>query len=88
MRGVRLRSSDAERIVLITDRRLDSHATDWVPDASAADADFTVVEMRIDRQGVGEGKTSLTTKIAIDTEGRTLALDGYAAAPAWLKVTR
>ena len=66
--------------------------TDWVPaSGAAADADFTVIEMRIDRQGVGEGKTSLTsftTGVAIDTETQTLALEGYAAAPAWLKVTR
>jgi hypothetical protein len=82
-------SGDKERIVLVTDRRLDSHATDWVPASSAAaDADFTVIEMRIDRQGAGEGKTSLTTRITIDTETETLALEGYAAAPAWLKVTR
>ena len=81
--------ADSERIVLVTDRRLDSHATDWAPATSAAaDADFTVIEMRIDRQGAGEGKTSLTTKVAIDTETRTLALEDYAAAPAWLKVTR
>jgi hypothetical protein len=81
-------TEDKERIVLVTDRRLDSHATDWVPASSAADADFTVIEMRIDRQGAGEGKTSLTTRIAIDTETKTLALEGYAAAPAWLRVTR
>jgi hypothetical protein len=80
-------TGDTERIVLVTDRRLDSHATDWMPASSAAaDADFTVIEMQIDRQGAGEGKTSLTTGITIDTETKTLALEGYAAAPAWLKV--
>ena len=80
---------DRERIVLVTDRRLDSHAPDWAPASSAAaDADFTVIEMRVDRQGVGEGKTSLTTKVVIDPDAQTPALDGYAAAPAWLKVTR
>ena len=74
--------------MLVTDRRLDSHATDRAPaSGAAADADFTVIEMRLDRQGVGEGKTSLTTKVVIDTAANTLALDGYAAAPAWLKVT-
>jgi hypothetical protein len=82
-------TGDNERIVLVTDRRLDSHAADRAPaSGAAADADFTVIEMRIDRRGIGEGKTSLTTKVAIDTEATTLALDGYAAAPAWLKVTR
>ena len=38
--------------------------------------------------GMGEGKTSLTTKVAIDADAKTLALEGYAAAPAWLEVTR
>ncbi len=82
-------AEDQERIVLVTERRLDSHAPDWAPRSGAsADADFTVIELRIDRQGVGEGKTSLTTGVAIDTAAHTLALDDYAAAPALLKVTR
>jgi len=78
-----------ERIVLVTDRRLNSHAPDWTSaSASAGDADFTLIEMRLDDHGAGEGKTSLTTSVAIDTAANTLALDGYAAAPASLKVTR
>ena len=82
-------TEDMQRVVLVTDRRLDSHAPDWAPVSSAAsDANFTVIEMHIDREGVGEGKTSLTSGVAIDTEAKTLALDGYAAAPAFLKVTR
>jgi hypothetical protein len=82
-------TEDKERIVLVTERRLDSHAPDWAPVSGAAgDADFTIIELRIDHQGVGEGKTSLTTNVAIDTAANTLALDGYAAAPTWLKVTR
>jgi hypothetical protein len=82
-------TDEKDRIVLVTERRLDSHATDWAPAPRAdVDADFTVVELRIDRQGVGEGKTSLTTSVAIDTAANTLALDGYAAAPVWLAVIR
>ena len=82
-------TEDKERIVLVTDRRLDSHAPDWAPVSGAAgDADFTIIELRLDRQGVGEGKTSLTTSVAIDTAANTLALDGYAAAPTSLRVTR
>ena len=78
-----------ERIVLVTDRRLNSHAPDWTSaSASAGDADFTLIEMRLDDRGAGEGKTSLTTSVAIDTAANTLALDGYAAAPPLLKVTR
>ena len=82
-------TEEQERIVLVTDRRLNSHAPDWAAASrAAADAEFTVIEMRIDGQGTGEGKTSLTTKVAIDTDAKTLALEGYAAAPALLKVTR
>jgi hypothetical protein len=82
-------TEEKERIVLVTDRRLNSHAPDWAAASGAAgDAEFTVIELRIDGQGTGEGKTSLTTKVAIDTDAKTLALDGYAAAPALLKVTR
>ena len=82
-------TGERERIVLVTERRLDSHAPGWAPASGAtADADFTVIEMRLDGHGAGEGKTSLTTRVAIDTAANTLALDGYAAAPALLKVTR
>jgi len=81
--------AETERIVLVVDRRLDSPAANGaLAAAAAADASFTVIEMRIDRQGAGEGKTSLAAGVAIDTEAKTLALDGYAAAPALLKVTR
>jgi hypothetical protein len=84
-----LAADEQARIVLVTDRRLDSHVPHWAPaSAPASDAEFTVIEMRLDAQGAGEGKTSLTTAVAIDTAANTLALDGYAAAPALLKVTR
>jgi hypothetical protein len=74
--------------VLVTERRLNSHAPDWAAAPAAADADFTVIEMHLDAHGAGEGKTSLTTSVAIDTAANTLALDDYVAAPALLKVTR
>jgi len=82
-------ADEQARIVLVTDRRLDSRAPHLAPaPAAAGDADFTVIEMRLDAHGAGDGKTSLTTAVAIDTAANTLALDGYAAAPALLKVTR
>jgi hypothetical protein len=81
-------TEDNERIVLVTERRLNSHAPDWAAGSAPADADFTVIEMHLDAHGAGEGKTSLTTSVAIDTAANTLALDDYVAAPALLKVTR
>ena len=85
----RASSGGTERIVLVTDRRLGAHAPDWAPASSAGtEADFTLLEMQLSGKGVGEGKTSLTSAVVVDASARTLALDGYAAAPTMLKVTR
>jgi hypothetical protein len=93
-------SSDGrERIVLATDRRLGAHSPHWsqapavraeeIGKAGAeADAEFTVIELRVDGNGVGEGKSSLAAAVIVDGDAKTLALEGYAAAPALLKVTR
>jgi hypothetical protein len=78
-----------ERIVLITDRRIGANQPLWPTAAAApADAEFTVVEMRLDGKGNGEGKTSLGTGVVIDSAVKTLAIDGYSTAPVQLKVTR
>jgi hypothetical protein len=83
-----------ERIVLVTDRRIDASMPDR-PSAPAraasvptADAEFTLIEMRLNPAGVGDGKMSLDANIVVDSAAQTLALDGYQAAPALLKVTR
>jgi hypothetical protein len=55
---------------------------------AGADAEFTVVEMRIDGKGVGEAKSSLTAPVVVDATANTLALDKYMEAPVLLKVTR
>jgi len=72
-----------ERVVLVTDRRLDA----GTPESPAA-GEFTVIEMLIGPKGTGEAKTSLTTPVVVDAAAQTLALDGYGAAAALLKVTR
>ena len=76
-----------ERIILVTDRRLGGGTTAWKPltPAPPTNYEFTLVEIRLDPKGLGTGKTSLTTKVAIDTQAKTLALDNYAAAPAMLQ---
>ena len=77
----------SERVILATDRRLGAHSTAWRPVAPSAvtDYEFTFIEIRLDSKGLGEGKTSLTTKVIVDNEARTIALDDYAAAPAILQ---
>jgi hypothetical protein len=79
----------ADRIVLITDRRLGAHAPEWALGAgSSPDAEFTLIELRVDAKGGGEGKTSLSANVVMDATANTLALDGYAAAPTMLRITR
>jgi hypothetical protein len=79
----------ADRVVLITDRRLGAHAPEWaLPAGPAPDAEYTLIEMHLDAKGVGEGKTSLSANVALDAASNTLALDGYTAAPALLRITR
>jgi hypothetical protein len=78
-----------ERVVLVTDRRLGANSTVWpAAQGAAAEAGFTVVEMRIDGKGVGEAKSSLTSPVVVDAAANTLAIDKYADAPVLLKVTR
>lgn len=76
-----------DRIVLVTDRRLGAHLPPW-PQASgpAADADFTLIELRVDAAGSGEGKASLMADVAIDAAAGTLVLDGYEAVPVLFEV--
>jgi hypothetical protein len=70
-----------ERIVLLTDRRLGAHSAAWKPATSGAETDyeFTVLEIRMDAKGVGEGKTSLMTRVVAENEAKTVALENYAA---------
>ena len=75
-----------ERIVLATDRRLGAYSPAWTVKATdpPTDYEFTVLELRLDAKG-GEGKASLTTKVAVDSETKQLSLENYASAPAILQ---
>ena len=85
----KIASEGGERIVLVTDRRLGANETGWPAGSGpGATADFTVIEMRLGGTGTGEAKASLSAPVVVDAAAKTLALDGYAAAPALLKVMR
>jgi len=78
----RVSSSDGgDRIILATDRRLGGSTPSWKLAAASTptDYEFTVIEIRLDPKGVGEGKTSLTTKVAVDQAAKTIALENYSA---------
>src|SRR5262245_10385 len=86
--AVRLRTPDGgERIILATDRRLGALSREpW--QASRADVpeyEYTLLELRLNGRGIGEGKMSLGAKVGVDQTAMTMALEDYAAAPVLLK---
>jgi hypothetical protein len=76
-----------QRIILAANRRLGEADASWkpAPPATATDYDFTVIEVRLDAKGLGEGKASINTKVVADADAKTIALDNYAATPVLLK---
>jgi hypothetical protein len=75
-----------ERIVLATDR----HITFWeaVNRPRSIDYPFTVIELHINANGVGQGKMSLATKITADKENNLIILEDYATQPVLLNDVR
>ena len=83
--AARIPSADGgERIILLTDRRLGGGTVGWkfVGAGTATNYEFTLIELRLDAKGAGEAKASLTSRVILDKEAKTLALENYAAAPA------
>lgn len=73
-----------ERIIVLTDRPLGSWGREaWKPSGQAAAPTyaFTLIELRLNKHGHGNGKMSLATKVTADVEARTVSLENYAAAP-------
>jgi hypothetical protein len=68
-----------ERIVLVTDRRLGAWNDLWKPAGSppATGYEFSVIEMRLNASGVGEGKSSLTGKVGVDSAAKSFVLENY-----------
>jgi len=46
---------------------------------------FTLIEIRLDKNGRGEGRMSVATRITLSRDGRTLELENYASQPVLLK---
>ena len=70
-----------ERITFITGRSLGAFAREpWraVDEPNPPVTGYTVIELRLDADGNGEGKMSLAADVMFDTEAGTVALDNYA----------
>lgn len=72
-----------ERIVLATDRRIGFWEASRRP--RSIDYPFTVIELRLNRDGEGEGKMSIATKITGDKENGIVTLENYATQPVLLQ---
>ena len=75
-----------EQIAILTDRYINFWEATNRP--RTVDYPFTVIEMRINKDGEGEGKLSLYTKITGDKRNKTLVLENYGAQPVMLKGVR
>jgi hypothetical protein len=79
----------AERIIVATDRRVGAWSTLWKPAATASgpasDYPFSIIELRLNPKGDGEGRGAIFGKVTIDGQSKTIALDGYFALPVILK---
>jgi hypothetical protein len=80
-------SNGVERVILITNRRLGALNDLWKPagPGQSTTYDFSVIELRVNAKGEGEGKASLTGKVAPDTAAKMVALETYDALPVVLR---
>ena len=72
-----------ERVVLATDRRIGMWEA--VNRPRTIDYPFTIIELHLNRDGEGEGKLSLATKITVDKENNIVVLEDYATQPVMLQ---
>jgi hypothetical protein len=71
-----------ERVVLVTDRRIGFWEA--ANQARTLDYPFTMIELHMNKDGEGEGKLSLATKIIADKENGIVTLENYASQPVLL----
>jgi len=71
-----------ERVILVTDRPIGFWEATNQP--RSITYPFTVIELRLDRDGNGEGKMSLATKIIYDEDTNMITLENYNLQPVQL----
>jgi hypothetical protein len=74
----------SQRILLITQRRLGAVNSRWNPtfEGAANSYEFSVIELRLNAKGEGEGRASLVGKVAPDVSAKIVTLENYDALPA------
>jgi len=71
----------SQRIILITQRRLGAVNQRWNPtfEGPANSYEFSVIELRLNAKGEGEGRVSLVGKVAPDVSAKIVTLENYDA---------
>jgi hypothetical protein len=79
-----------ERIILVTDRSVGKWSNLWLPAAAVTPSDypFSIIELRFNSKGEGEGRGVVSGKVVVDATAKTIALDNYAALPVMLKAVK
>ena len=75
-----------ERVVVATDRPIGFWEAANRP--RSIDYPFTVIELRLNSDGEGEGKMSFATKITVDSDAKILTLENYDTQPVLLQSVR
>ena len=71
-----------ERVVLITDRRIGFWEAANQP--RSIDYPFTFIDIRLNRDGEGEGKMSIATKVIYDKKENMISLENFQTSPVLL----
>ena len=71
-----------ERVVLVTDRPISFREA--VNQPRSFEYPFTVIELRLNKDGEGEGKMSIATKVIPDKEQNVITLENYDLQPVQL----
>jgi hypothetical protein len=74
------------RIVLLTDRYIGFQEARNQP--RTIDYPFTLMEIRVDKEGKGEGKAAVATKISFDKGKKQIELENYSSEPVRLNEVR
>ncbi len=69
----------SSRVIIGTDRPINFWEASRQP--RTIDYPFTIIEMRLDAQGNGEGRMAAGTKISRSRDGKTIELENYGISP-------
>ena len=72
-------SDGTSRIIIGTDRPINFWEASRQP--RTMDYPFTIIEMRLDAKGQGEGRMAAGTKISRSKDGKTIELENYGISP-------